>query len=177
MTDASLPTRRDRTAALLWLVLGLLFAALTGAALYKTWPLLYPEVLASAPLDPACDLRAGPCTVRFADGAEVRFGLEPRTLPPVAPLRIAVEVRGIAAELVEVDFAGTDMNMGYNRMPLTQTQSQSQTQAQTRAGRYEGRGMLPVCVRNRMEWEAKVMLHTAAGILVAPFRFETVSAR
>jgi hypothetical protein len=67
MTDAntSLPARRDRTSALLWLVLGLLFATLTGAALYKTWPLLYPQVLASAPLDPACDLRAGPCTARF----------------------------------------------------------------------------------------------------------------
>jgi hypothetical protein len=167
MTDACLHARRDRTAALLWLVFGTLFAALTGAALYKAWPLLYPQVLASAPLDPACDLRSGPCTARFADGAEVRFGLDPRTLFPMAPLRIEVEVRGVEARSAEVDFAGTDMNMGYNRVTLTQTQ----------AGRYEGQGMLPVCVRNRMEWEANVMLRTAAGTLVAPFRFETVSAR
>jgi|APFre7841882724_1041349.scaffolds.fasta_scaffold21828_2 hypothetical protein len=167
MTDASLPTRPDHATVALWVTLGLLFAALTGAAFYKTWPLLYPEVLASAPLDPACNLNAGPCTARFPDGAEVRFGLEPRTLPPVAPLRIGVEIGGVEARSVEVDFAGTDMNMGYNRLPLTEIET----------GRYEGQGMLPVCVRNRMEWEAKVMLHTAAGILVAPFRFETVSAR
>ncbi len=48
------------------------------------------------------------CTARFADGTEVRFGLEPRTLPLVAPLRIAVDVHGNEANSVEVDFAGTD---------------------------------------------------------------------
>ena len=91
--------------------------------------------------------------------------MEPRNLPPLSPLRIAAQLEGIEAGSVEVDFAGTDMNMGYNRVALTES----------RAGHYEGKAMLPVCVRSRMGWEAKVMLHTSTGIFVAPFRFETVS--
>ena len=166
-TEAAQPARPARTLTALWVAIGLGFAALVALALYKAWPLLYPEVLVTAPLDAACDLRSGPCTARFADGVEVRFGMEPRTLAPMVPLRIAADLHGIEPRSVEVDFAGTDMNMGYNRVLLNETA----------AGRYEGQGTLPVCVRTRMEWEAKVMLHTAAGILVAPFRFETVSPR
>jgi hypothetical protein len=33
--------------------------------------------------------------------------------------------------------------------------------------------MLPVCVRERMTWEARVLLHLPDGTLAAPFRFET----
>jgi len=166
-TEAAQPTRPARNLSALWAALGLGFVALAGVAIYQAWPLLYPEVLVTAPLDPACDLRAGPCMARFPDGGEVRFGMEPRTLAPMVPLRIAADLNGIQARSVEVDFAGTDMNMGYNRVLLQATAT----------GRYEGQGTLPVCVRNRMEWEAKVMLYTSAGILVAPFRFETISHR
>ena len=59
------------------------------------------------------------------------------------------------------------MNMGFNRSKL-------KTVA---AGKFSGNIILPVCVRNRMEWEANVMLETDAGIIVAPFRFETVKAK
>ncbi len=162
--DKAQPVRSYPGLKLLWVILGLLFAALASVAFYKAWPLLYPEVVATAPLDPACDLRAQPCAARFPGGREVRFGMEPRTLPPLSTLRIVADLNGIEARSVEVDFAGTDMNMGYNRIRLVETQP----------GRYEGQGMLPVCVHRRMGWEAKVMLHTSAGILVAPFRFETI---
>jgi hypothetical protein len=165
VTDTAEPGRPGRTLFPLWVILGLLFAALVAMAVYKAWPLLHPEVLATAPLDAACDLRSGPCTARFPGGMEVRFTIEPRTLAPLTPLRIAADLAGVDARSVEVDFAGTDMNMGYNRVPLTETQK----------GRFEGEGMLPVCVRARMGWEAKVLLHTPDGILAAPFRFETIS--
>lgn len=167
MTSTDLPhaDRRRPVNRALWAASLVLLATLAGGTLYRVWPLLYPEVRAMAPLDPACDLRAGPCSSRFPDGGTVRFSLEPRTLPPVAPLRIAVDLEELSAELVELDFAGTDMNMGFNRVQL----------AQVGPGRYEGQGMLPVCVRNRMGWEAKVLVHTSSGLLVAPFRFETVS--
>ena len=148
-----------------WVLLGVAFGVLVVLALAKAWPLLYPEVIASAPLDRSCDLRSGPCTARLPDRGEVSFGLEPRTIRPMTPLRIAVDLNGLEAHSVEVDFAGADMNMGFNRVPL----------GQVAAGRYEGQGTLPVCVRRRMDWEAKVMLHTQDGIMVAPFRFETVS--
>lgn len=153
-----------RTNATLWALAGLLFVAVIALALYKAWPLLYPPLSEIAEPDPGCDLHAGPCTVRFASGASVRFAIEPQSIPVVTPLRLLVQTEGLDARTVEVDFAGVDMNMGYNRVQLEQTGP----------GEYAGQGTLPVCVRDRMDWEARVLLHTPDGILAAPFRFTTL---
>ena len=152
-----------RTTALLRAVAGLLLVAVVAVALYKAWPLLNPTLVEVAPLDPSCDLRAGACAVRFAGGGSVRFAIEPQSIPVVTPLRLAVDTSGLDVRAVEVDFAGVDMNMGYNRAALEPAGP----------GVYAGQGTLPVCVRARMEWEARVLVHTAEGILAAPFRFET----
>ncbi|WP_233490291.1 hypothetical protein [Thiocapsa marina] len=160
MSDASAPRR---TTALLWVIAGLLLVGVVAVAVYKAWPLLNPTLVEVAPLDPSCDLRAGPCDARLAGGGRVRFGIEPRSIPVVTPLRLAVETTGLNVRAVEVDFAGVDMNMGYNRTAL----------ASVGPGVYEGQGTLPVCVRARMDWEARVLVHTPEGILAAPFRFET----
>ncbi len=146
-----------------WITLGLLLAGLVVVAVYKAWPILHPPLSRLAEPALGCDLRAGPCQTRFPDGRVVSFGIEPRAIPIVAPLRLDVEVDGFDPTAVEVDFVAVDMNMGFNRVLLQET----------RAGRYEGQGMLPVCVRTRMSWEARVLIHTAEGILAAPFRFET----
>jgi hypothetical protein len=95
----------------------------------------------------------------------VTFGIEPRSIPVVKPLTLSVEMEGLEGERVEVDFAGVDMEMGFNRPQLSASGE----------GRYSGPGMLPVCVREVMEWEARVLIHTQSGILAAPFRFTTVS--
>lgn len=151
--------------ALLWALPVLLGFALIAAALYKTWPILHPTTLVRAPLDPACDLRTGPCRAAFPQGGMVRLGIEPREIPVMRPLKLRVEVAGLEPDGVEVDFAGVDMNMGFNRVRL----------ARTAPGRFEGEAMLPVCVRDRMDWEALVLLETVDGRLGAPFRFETRS--
>jgi len=143
------------------------FVAVAAGAFYVAWPLLYPQMVATAPIDPACDLRQAPCVSALPDGATVRLGLEPRTLPLLEPVRIEVEVRGVNALGVEVDFAGVDMNMGYNR-PVLASQGD---------GRFSGEVIIPVCVRNRMEWEAKVLVRTPSGLMAAPYRFWTFKAR
>jgi hypothetical protein len=148
----------------LWVVAGLLFLALVGVAFYKVYPLINPTVAVRAPLNPQCSLRDGPCEVVFPDGATVRFSIEPRAIPVVKPLRFEVEIQGMEATAVEIDFQGTDMNMGFNRAKL----------AANGEGRFAGDGMLPVCVREAMEWEAKVLIATSAGLMEAPFRFITV---
>jgi hypothetical protein len=148
----------------LWVVVGLLFAALAGVALYKAYPLLNPTVAVRAPLNPQCSLRAGPCEVVFPDGARVKFSIEPRAIPVVKPLRFEVETQGMEGTAVEIDFQGTDMNMGFNRAKLSAAGE----------GRFAGDGMLPVCVREAMEWEARVLIDTNAGLMEAPFRFITV---
>lgn len=146
-----------------WLIAGLVAAGVIAAALFQAWPLLHPQVVARAPLDPDCDLRAGPCQVAFAEGGEVGLAIEPRAIPVMRPLRLTVDLSGLDPLWVEVDFAGTDMNMGYNRVKLLPAGS----------GRFEGEAMLPVCVRERMTWEAQVLLQTPRGLLSAPFRFDT----
>jgi hypothetical protein len=68
---------------------------------------------------------------------------------------------------VQVDFVGVDMDMGYNRPSLTEAGP----------GIYRGEGMLPICVRDRMAWEARLLIGTPAGLLAAPFRFETAQGQ
>jgi hypothetical protein len=141
----------------------LLLAVVAVVAIYTAWPLLFPEVAQRAPLNPNCNLRAAPCSVVFPDGAEVTFSIQPDSIPVVAPLKYEVLVQGMEADGVIVDFVGVDMNMGFNRAQLNRTE----------AGRFVGDGMLPVCVRDVMEWEARVLIDTVDGLMEAPFRFVT----
>jgi len=147
----------------LWTLAGLLFLAVVFVAWLEVGPMLHPVAALIAPLDDACDLRRGPCEAVFPDGGRVTFGITPQHIPVVEKLQISVQTEGIAVRRVEVDFSGVDMNMGFNRVTL----------ARTGPGDLSGPAMLPVCVRARMTWEAKVLLHTDAGLMAAPFRFDT----
>ncbi|MBV5273829.1 MAG: hypothetical protein JZU52_09340 [Lamprocystis purpurea] len=147
----------------LWVLAAFVAAALVGMIAVKLGPLLVPAPRVLAVAEPDCDLRAGPCIARFAGGGEVTLDLEPRGIPVIRPLVLRVVVRGLEVSTVAVDFAGVDMNMGYNRPSL----------APVGSGSWRGAGMLPTCVRARMLWEAKVLLTTPRGLFAAPFRFET----
>ena len=150
-------------ARLFWAIAGLLLVAAVVTLVLKAWPLIHPQAVEQAPLNPACDLRQGPCTVAFSGGGAVVLAIEPREVPPMRPLRFAVTLRDLDSDAVELDFAGVDMNMGYNRVSLRADGT----------GSYVGEGMLPVCVRERMRWEARVLIETPSGLMVAPFQFDT----
>lgn len=147
----------------LWALLALIFF-MAAALVYKAWPLLFPEMQLVAKPDPKCDLRAGPCVTRLARGGEVSFGIEPRHIPMLEPLQLSVQVKGMEVSSVEVDFEGQEMYMGFNRPKLSAQGN----------GRFVGQTRIPVCVRDAMEWEAKVLLGTGRGILAVPFRFITL---
>jgi hypothetical protein len=164
---AEMPMSAPRKMILLWTVLGVLALSGIGALLHKAWPILFPRVVASAPVDPGCDLRAGPCVGFLPGGGAVRLAIEPRTIPVLRPLGLTVRLDGVQARGVEVDFTGTDMNMGYNRVALRREAP----------GQWSGRGMLPVCVRDVMSWEARVLVDTGDGLVAAPFRFDTYRER
>ena len=146
-----------------WFILGLLLIVLVAVAAGKVWPILHPPLIRIATPDSGCDLRAGHCIARFPDGGSVSLAIAPRAIPVVTPLMLDVAISGPETTAVEVDFVGVDMPMGFNRVALQETP----------AGLYAGQGMLPVCARARMTWEARVLIHTPEGILAAPFRFET----
>lgn len=155
--------RAKMKTTLAWLVVGVVLLSLAGVLVRAAWPVLFPDVVAVAPLDPDCDLRAGSCTAILPDGAKIGFGIEPHRIPVLEPLRLVVHVDGVEAHSMEVNFAGTDMNMGYNRVVLTQEAE----------GLWRGEGTLPVCVRDVMNWEATVLVETDEGLKAAPFRFDT----
>lgn len=144
--------------------LAVIFAVVVAGALYQSWPILFPAVQVEAKVDPACDLRAGACTTELAGGGRVTFSIEPREIPVMRPLQLQVNIEGVDAESVEVDLSGADMYMGLNRAGLTRSED----------GSFGGESIIPVCIRDAMEWEAKVMVNTSRGLFVAPYRFIAV---
>ncbi len=154
----------EKTTQRLWLIALLLLAAVVGVLGHRLTPLLQPEAQEQAALDPDCDLRQAPCESALPSGASIRFAVEPPSIPVLQPLQLRVQLQGLDARRVEVDFTGVDMAMGYNRVRLDSVGP----------GAFAGQGVLPVCVRARMEWEARVLVDTGEARVVAPFRFETV---
>jgi hypothetical protein len=163
LKTARMKNRSKSKFPVVWVLLPTVILATVAFSLYKAWPILFPEVVAAAPLDPRCNLRSGSCIGVLPGGGKVSFEISPPGIPALEPLTLSVLVEGPDAREVEVDFAGTDMNMGYNRVRLQRDGP----------GVWSGRGMLPICVRNVMGWEATVLLRFAEGIKAAPFRFDT----
>ena len=148
---------------ILWWTAAVLTLALIGVLGYKVWPSLFPRPQVQVAWDPGCDLRAGPCESALPGGGRVSLEITPSSIPTVQPLRLQVRVQGRAVSRVSVDFTGVDMNMGFNRVEL-QPQGEDT---------FAGEGMLPVCVRMRMQWQARVLLETERGLVSADYRFWT----
>lgn len=135
---------------------------LIGAVGYKLSPLLLPKADVTANPDPACNLQQNTCGAPLPQGGRLRFSLTPRPIPVTAPLEMIVELDGIDADKVAVDFAGVGMNMGFNRPTL----------AAAGSGRFTGQATLPVCVTGRMVWQATVLIESGRTRIAVPFRFE-----
>lgn len=148
----------------LGIVVVLVAGVLGGYALFS--PGSHAPV-ATAQMEQGCDLRAGPCTASFVGGAAVGLRIGPAGIPVSEPLTVAVTTEGLAADKVEVDFQGVDMNMGFNRVTLD------------RAGGdlFSAAAILPVCIRGGMAWRATVTLDTGNGPYVATFLFDTRAGR
>jgi len=149
---------------ILWYAMLAVLALSLGAVYYYFKDYFKPQVAQTLDWESECDLRSGSCELQLPDGGSVQFEITPKSIPLLKPMVLDVTVTGKEVESVEVDFAGVSMNMGFNRIKLEAVDG----------GKFSGTVTLPVCVRNRMDWEADVMLETDAGIIVAPFRFETV---
>jgi len=136
---------------------------LVGVVGYKLSPLLLPKADITIAPPPGCDLHAAACHAALPDGGQVVLSITPRPIPVVKPLQLEVTVEGIQADRVQVDFAGVEMNMGYNRPTL----------ASIGPGRFAASATLPVCVTGRMIWQATVLLESGRRRLAIPFRFES----
>lgn len=136
---------------------------LLGVIGYKLSPLLLPRADVAVQPEPGCDLHRGDCTVALPEGGRLRFVITPRPIPVTVPLAVSVEIAGMAADKVAVDFAGVDMSMGFNRQVLSAAGS----------GKFAGSAVLPVCVTGRMLWQATVLVEQGGRRIAVPFRFES----
>jgi hypothetical protein len=135
-------------------------AAVVGVKLDKA---TQKSVEMRAASNPDCILRDGPCSAHLPAGGSIEFEITPHSIPLMKPLSLTVSVRDIEVSAAEIDFVGIGMNMGYNRPQLKKTSST----------RFEGKTTLPVCILQRMQWQANLLLETDSGTVMAPFRFYT----
>ncbi len=89
------------------------------------------------------------------------LGIEPRPLDYGRPWRVTVTLDDLAADQVEVDFAGLNVPTSYNRTAL----------ASVAAGRFEGEATLPMCAFEPIDWQASVLLASGEKRQVVPFLF------
>ena len=145
--------------------IGVLLIAVVVVIGYKLSPLLLPKADVVVQPDPACDLQRGPCRVSLAEGGSVELAMGTLPIPLVKPFEVQVTTLGFAPSRVEVDFAGVDMNMGYNR-PLF---------ADRGNGLHVAEVTLPVCITGQMDWQATVLIEAGSRRLAIPFRFASGS--
>jgi hypothetical protein len=150
--------------ASVFLMLMLLAAAYYKVQLSKTKS---QNIIFQAEPDLNCDLQKSVCRVSIPGDGEISFSIEPRPIPLVTRINLNVGIKSIKAEAVSVDFQGTSMNMGPNNVAL-----KSEFMGEGHSS-FQGTGMLPVCIRNSMQWKAQVYVQTDEGIIVAPFIFVT----
>ena len=146
------------------IILAMAIVAVLG---YKYSPQLLPT--ADLTIKPAsgCNLHKQACHADLPDGGRIELSITPHPIPVARPLQISASISGLVANTVEIDFAGVDMAMGFNRKILTAES----------AGRHVGGTVLPVCVTGRMAWQATLLVETDRQRIAVPFLFEAPAER
>ena len=155
---------KDRQSEPLWTIIAVLSFIILLVVVYKIKGSLSPALTATAILDESCDLRQGKCLSKLPNGGQVSLSITPSHIPVLQPLELEVTINGIKVSVINVDFVGVDMDMGYNRSKLSKIDEQH----------FKGKAVIPACVHSKMEWEARVLLQTDKGLTMAPFRFYTI---
>lgn len=144
-------------------IIGGLLIVLVVVVGYKLSPLLLPQSDLTVTPDPACNLQQQDCRVALPDGGSLLVSVDTRPIPLIKPFTVKVEVQGMQAKTVAVDFAGVDMEMGLNRPQLLEKS----------AGVFVAEATLPICVTGQMTWQATVLLERGNTRIAVPLRFVT----
>ena len=146
-------------------VIGILLIGLVVVLGYKLSPLLLPRADVTVHPDPACDLQRQACAVALPNGGRIELAMGTQPIPMVKPFEVQVVASGVTPSRVEIDFAGINMNMGYNRPELTSRGD----------GRFVAEATLPACITGQMEWQATVLVENGNERVAIPFRFASGS--
>lgn len=123
-----------------------------------------PDFMVVGTLNTSCDLRKETCWSDLPTSGKVGFSISPKSIPILTSLELTISTESMKVSTVEVDFVGIDMDMGYNHTKLGKFDSNL----------FKGSAVIPICVRAKMEWEARILLQTDTGLVMAPFRFHTL---
>jgi hypothetical protein len=145
-------------------VIGLELIALVVIVGYKLSPMLLPKADVTIHPDPVCNLQREVCRAKLPSGGQVQLSMGARPIPLVKPFEVEVVTSGLSPARVEVDFAGTEMNMGLNRPQLSARGE----------GRYTAEVTLPVCITGHMDWQATVLIETGSERVAIPYHFSTL---
>lgn len=138
-------------------IAGVLGAFLANASWTPNWR---NQVIAHFPI-PECDVLLTPCMSELPTGERVTLSLKATQLPTMVPIDIHVKVENMPVNTASITLGGLDMYMGDNVPVLVERTP----------GDFVGKTVLPVCCRNHMSWEARVLLETDRGLVEAPFLF------
>ena len=130
-------------------IVALVAIAIVG---YRYSPQLLPATDHLITAGPDCDLNRGPCRVALPDGASVELAMAPHPIPVVSPIEVDVRITGLPVETLALDFSGTEMNMGFNRIALDDQGG----------GHWHGTAAIPVCVTGRMNWRATLLIQSGS---------------
>lgn len=123
------------------------------------------QPLTSWPLVQDCSLHHQACESQQAQQS-VRLEMLPRPIKVARMLDVSVQLENIQAQKVELDIAGENMYMGYNRVQLSAVPNQP--------GHYRGQSMLAFCTLDDMKWQISVLMTQPNGqVLAVPFALNT----
>lgn len=143
------------------LVTGLALAACTWYV-FANWLKGDSDVVWFSPSG-ECNLHTSQCSATLGDKGHLSLSIDAHgRIQALEVLPLDVEVDGVSANQVTVDFVGRDMDMGLHRFTLTETAP----------GHFHGQGQVGICTQDVMPWRARVILDTPEGKLGSWFDFD-----
>lgn len=123
------------------------------------------QSMTSWPMIKDCSLHQQACGSQQAQQS-VQLEILPRPIKVARMLDVSVQLSGIDAQKVELDIAGENMYMGYNRVQLSAVPDQP--------GHYRGQSMLAFCTLNDMKWQISVLItQPDETVLAVPYALST----
>ncbi len=108
----------------------------------------------------ACNPGLSVCSAVSSEGWKLEFSISPQPIRALQTLNLDIKLGPLDVERIEIDFEGSQMEMGINRTRLSGSHSH-----------FTGQTMLPICITGRMEWVATILVTTPQRKIAIPFYF------
>ncbi len=109
-----------------------------------------------------CEVHQRSCAA-IGGGVRIELRLGKGELKALSPFPVRLELEGVEAHAVSLEFNMPGMEMGQNRYRLLADG----------AGGWSGEAMLPICSTGRLDWLAVVVVDSSKEQLSANFPFHT----